>query len=192
MSVMHSRVIVLNGVGSVGKSSTAKALQKLAIEPLLHVQGDAFLDMIAPRLWGDSDGIVFERLDSDPQPSIEIKIGPVLDRLMDGMRRSVASLARAGNNCIVDDVMLSALDQQSYLEACSGIQLQFVALRAPLDVLEQRERDRGDRVIGLARWQFARVHAGMNYDFEIDTAETQPEEIARAIASALAIPILES
>lgn len=49
---MVPRIIVLNGVGSVGKSSTAKALQRIAKEPFLHVQGDALLDMIAPRLWG--------------------------------------------------------------------------------------------------------------------------------------------
>ena len=189
---MHSRVIVLNGVGSVGKSSTAKALQRLAYEPLLHVQGDAFLDMIAPRLWGDPQGIIFKQLDSAADPAIEIKLGPALERLMEGMRRSVATLARAGSSCIIDDVMLSPSDQQSYFAACAGIQLQFVGLHAPLDVLEQRERERGDRLIGLARWQYPRVHAGMNYDFEIDTSESDPEALARAVASALALPLAES
>jgi chloramphenicol 3-O phosphotransferase len=109
---------------------------------------------------------------------------------MDGMRRSVATLAQAGNSCIVDDVMLSAFDQQAYIESCAGFQTDFVALHAPLDILEQREGDRGDRVIGLARWQFAHVHVGVKYDFEIDTAESEPDEIARAIASALAIPLV--
>ncbi len=32
--VMQSRIIVLNGAGSVGKSSAAKALQKLALDTL--------------------------------------------------------------------------------------------------------------------------------------------------------------
>lgn len=191
MLAMQSRIIVLNGVGSVGKSSAAKALQKLAREPLLHVQGDAFLDMIAPRLWGDPEGIIFEQRDIGVGPQIEIKMGLRLDRLMDGMRRSVATLAKAGNSCIVDDVMLSAQDQRSYTDACAGIQLHFVGLRAPLDVLEQRERDRGDRVVGLARWQYARVHTGINYDFEIDTATRRSDQIAREIASALAISLIE-
>lgn len=186
---MQPRVIVLNGVGSVGKSSTAKALQRLADEPLLHVQGDAFLDMMDPRLWGHRQGITFKQLERDGNPSIEIKMGAALDRLMAGMRGSVAALARTGNNCIVDDVMLSPSDQQSYIDYCKGIRLQFVALHAPLDILEQRERARGDRMIGLARWQYMRVHKGMAYDFEIDTSGDKPEAIARSIASALAVPI---
>jgi chloramphenicol 3-O phosphotransferase len=186
---MQSRVIVLNGVGSVGKSSTAKALQMLSRETFLHVEGDAFLDMMSPRLWGDPAGIIFERTQSDGQPSIKIEMGSALDRLMDGMRRSVAALAKAGNSCIVDDVMLSASDQKAYLDACSGIPIQFVALRAPLEIIEQRERERGDRLIGLARWQFPRVHKDIAYDFEVDTTTGQPKDIARAIASALQVSL---
>ena len=185
----QSRIIVLNGVGSVGKTSTAKALQKLARDTFLHVQGDAFLDMIPMRLWGDPDGIIFEETASDGSPSVEIQIGSELDRLMDGMRRSVAALARAGNNCLVDDVMLSSADQRAYLEQCSGFPIQFVGLLAPLDVIEQRERDRGDRAIGLARWQFPRVHVGIKYDYEINVVGNEPEQIARSVADALGIAL---
>jgi chloramphenicol 3-O phosphotransferase len=41
-----ARIVLLNGVGSVGKSSIAKALQAITSEPFLHVQMDAFLDML--------------------------------------------------------------------------------------------------------------------------------------------------
>ncbi len=185
---MDGRIIVLNGVGSVGKTSAAKALQKLAQQPFLHVQGDAFLDMIAPQMWGDPQGIIFHQFERGGVPLIEIKMGLSLDCLMEGMRSSIAALARAGNNCIVDDVMLSPANQQSYLAACVGIQIQFVALHAPLAILEQRERERGDRLIGLSRWQYERVHGGINYDFEIDTSIDNAETIAQAIASALSVP----
>lgn len=182
-------MIVLNGVGSVGKSSTAKALQRLADQAFLHVQGDAFLDMIPPQTWGKPEGIVFRQFEENGFPSIEIEMGIELTRLMDGMRASVAALAKSGNNCIVDDVMLTPSAQQSYVVECRNIPLQFVALHAPLEILEKRERDRGDRVIGLARWQYERVHRGIEYDFEIDTSASDPETIARSIASALHIPI---
>lgn len=184
---MQPRVIVLNGVGSVGKSSTAKALQKLTYEPFLHVQGDAFLEMIDHRLWGDADGIIFKQFEVDGVRSIEIKMGSAVDRLMNGMRLSVGALASAGNNCIVDDVMLSSTDQQSYRSICANAHLQFVALHAPLQILEQRELERGDRLIGLARWQHERVHQGIEYDFEIDTFGMDVFSVARSIASALAL-----
>lgn len=189
---MSARVIVLNGAGSVGKSSTAKALQRLADESFLHVQGDAFLDMIPPQLWGRPEGIIFRQLEENDYPSIEIEMGLALNRLMEGMRAAVAALANAGSNCIVDDVMLSPSDQQSYVAECSNIPIQFVALHAPLEILEKRERDRGDRVIGLARWQYERVHRGIEYDFEIDTSASDASTIAKLIASALHIPFTDS
>lgn len=52
---------------------------------------------------------------------------------------------------------------------------------APLDVLEAREHARGDRLIGLARCQYGRVHRGMIYDLEIDTAVASALECARKI-----------
>jgi chloramphenicol 3-O phosphotransferase len=107
---------------------------------------------------------------------------------MEGMRASVAALAGAGNNCVVDDVMLSATDQQSYLDACHNVPIDFVAIHAPLDILEERERERGDRLIGLSRWQFSRVHQGIKYDFEIDTANKGPVEVAHEIAFTLNVP----
>ena len=39
-------IIFLNGVGSVGKTSIAKALQQLLNEPYLHVGLDHFIDML--------------------------------------------------------------------------------------------------------------------------------------------------
>jgi chloramphenicol 3-O phosphotransferase len=189
---MSARLIVLNGVGSVGKSSTAKALQRLADQAFLHVQGDAFLDMLPPQAWGRPEGIIFRQFEENGFPSVEIEMGNQLTRLMDGMRASVAALAKAGSNCIVDDVMLSPSAQQSYIAECRNIPVQFVALHAPLEILEKRERDRGDRVIGLARWQYERLHHGIEYDFEIDTSASDPDTIARSIASALHIPITAS
>ncbi len=189
---MTGRVIVLNGVGSAGKTSAAKAFQRIAVDPFLHVSGDAFLEMIAPQMWGNERGIVFRQLEDGRRPSIEIDVGIEIERLMEGMRASVAALAKAGNNCVVDDVMLSATDQQSYLGACHDVPIYFVAIHAPLDILEKRERNRGDRLIGLSRWQFPRVHKGIGYDFEIDTTNKGPEDVAREIAYALNVQVSNS
>lgn len=40
------RIIILNGAGSAGKSSIAKALQAITNEPFLHVAMDDFLDIL--------------------------------------------------------------------------------------------------------------------------------------------------
>ena len=70
---------------------------------------------------------------------------------------------------------------EHYRARLAGHPFYVVAVHAPLDVLEAREKARGDRLIGLARWQFPRVHAGLTYDFEVNTAANPPETCARLI-----------
>ena len=57
-------VIILNGVGSVGKTSTARALQTIAAKPFLHVSMDAFAEMLPERMLGHPDGMIFETVQS--------------------------------------------------------------------------------------------------------------------------------
>ena len=111
---MPAQVIILNGIGSAGKSSAAKELQKITKLPFLHVQGDSFLEMMPPRFFGDTDGIIFKQSTVDGFTSIEIQMGAAIIRLMTGFRHSVAALAAQGSNLIVDDVMLEAADQALY------------------------------------------------------------------------------
>jgi chloramphenicol 3-O phosphotransferase len=184
---MTTKIIMLNGVGSVGKSSTAKALQKITSKPFLHVQGDMFLDMLPVTMMGNPDGIIFESTLENGKPSVIIQMGPIMDRAMRGFRSAVAALAAQGNDLIVDDVMQGGLDQKYYQEQLSTFDVSFVGLFAPLEVLEQRERDRGDRMIGLARWQFERVHNGVVYDLELDTTTATLKESAHKIADAFSL-----
>jgi chloramphenicol 3-O phosphotransferase len=180
-------VIILNGVGSVGKSATARALQAITAAPFLHVAMDAFLDMLPAAMFGHPDGLIFEKIKDQGPPSIIIRTGPVLERAMQGMRRAIAAMAAAGNNLIVDEVMIGLDKAQEYRDLLSDFDVRFVGLFAPLDVLEARERERGDREIGLARWQFDRVHQGVTYDLMIDTATTTPVENARTIRAAFGL-----
>ena len=174
-------VIILNGVGSVGKSSTAKALQAMTTEPFLHVAMDAFVDMLPQGMFGHPDGMTFETTQDDGKPSVLIRTGPVMDRAMKGMRHAISAMAAQGNNLVVDDVMMGRGEELEYRRLLSRFNVHLVGLLAPLDVLEARERQRGDRVIGLARWQFDRVHRDRDYDLEIDTTTSLPREIAERI-----------
>jgi chloramphenicol 3-O phosphotransferase len=96
-------------------------------------------------------------------------------------------MAGAGNNLIVDEVIFGNVTTEhgnvlsEYRMLLAPFQLYFVGVHAPLDILEDRERRRGDRLIGLARWQHGRVHKGMVYDLEIDTELATAAESARTI-----------
>ncbi|MEZ5830532.1 MAG: chloramphenicol phosphotransferase [Dongiaceae bacterium] len=175
-----STIILLNGVGSAGKSSIAKALQAITVEPFLHVEMDAFFAMMPERYWDHPDGVRFEQIQQDGKPAIVIRSGPVAERTFRGMRHAVAAMAGQGNNLIVDDVMLEN-EMAEYASLLAGFTLHVVGLFAPLELLEARERERGDRQIGLARWQYDRVHQGKRYDLEIDTATMPPPECANLI-----------
>ncbi|WP_119304895.1 chloramphenicol phosphotransferase CPT family protein [Dongia deserti] len=175
-----STVILFNGVGSVGKSSIAKALQTIATEPFLHVEMDAFLNMMPERFWDHPDGLTFETVMQDSKPTVAIKSGSVTERTLRGMRHAVAAMARQGNNLIIDDVLLED-EMADYIALLAGFTFHTVGIFAPLDVLEARERERGDRLIGLARWQYDRVHQGKRYDLELDASAATPMQCAEAI-----------
>lgn len=184
----RSCVIVLNGVGSVGKSSTARALQALAARPFLHVAMDAFIQMMPMKLVGHPDGLVFETGEADGGPSVAIRTGPVLARTLAGMRHAVAALADQGNDLIVDEVMLGD-EHLEYRALLARHDVRFVGLFAPLDVLEAREQRRGDRELGLSRWQYGRVHNGVDYDLALDTSQTSPAENAARICEAFGLAV---
>jgi chloramphenicol 3-O phosphotransferase len=185
--MMPAKVVVLNGVGSAGKSSIAKALQQITEAPFLHVEMDAFLAMLPERYQDHPDGLVFEAVTEDGAAAMAVRSGMVVERALKGMRHAVAALAGAGNNLIVDEVLFGDVATEygnavaDYRARLAPYRAWFVGVMAPLDVLEARERQRGDRHHGLARWQFGRVHRGMTYDLEVDSGRQSPADCARSI-----------
>jgi chloramphenicol 3-O phosphotransferase len=179
----RSTVVILNGVGSVGKTSIARALQAISRDALLHVRMDAFLDMLPERLMDDPATFHFVRETLALAPSVRIDVGPAGKRLMSGMRAAVGALADAGNSLVVDEVMLGG-EADEYRRRLSGHALHLVGVHAPLEIIEERERLRGDRMIGLARWQFDKVHRGIAYDLDISTADEPAASCATRIRDA--------
>lgn len=183
---MSATVVLLNGVGSVGKGSVAKALQGLTREPFLHVAMDAFLDMLPERYFDHDEGLRFVQRTLDGEPAVEVTSGAVTERLLAGMRQAVRALADAGNNLVVDEVAERPA-MAEYERLLAPFRLHRVGLMASLDVLEQRERQRGDRMIGLARWQVAHLHRRQVYDLEIDTSALTPLQVAERIKAAFGL-----
>jgi chloramphenicol 3-O phosphotransferase len=180
---MGARVILINGVGSVGKSSTARELQRIAASPFLYVSMDHFIDMVPARLLGSKEGLLFTPGDDGGRPSIAISTGKSFETVMSGMRQAVAALADHGNDLIVDEAFWSG-EEHEYRRLLQNHRLHLVGLFAPLDVIEEREHARGDRPIGLARWQFGRVHGGVEYDLKVDMSAASAAQAAITIRDA--------
>ena len=177
---MTAHIILLNGVGSAGKTSIAQALQTITADPFLHVGIDTFIEMMPPSSFGTPDGLTFAFTEEDGKPSAVITSGPFAQRVFRGKRLALAALADAGNDLILDEVIWDD-ELAEYQTLFARHDLKLVGVFAPLEVLEAREIARGDRAIGLARWQFSRVHAGRTYDLEVDTSKASPLECATLI-----------
>jgi chloramphenicol 3-O phosphotransferase len=155
--------IILNGVSSSGKTSIAKAIQRLSKNPVLHVSLDNFTDMFH---W----------------PAIDEASRGECHRIGVANYHAVLPILASCRFAIVVD---HVFEQHAWFEACCDAlkkrQIYSIGVRCPLDVLEQREKARGDRKIGLSRWQFDRVHEKKTYVYEVDTSKLSPEECATAI-----------
>ena len=148
---------------------------------------DVFASMLPERMFGHPDGMIFETVQNDGSPSVVIKTGPVMERTMRGMRYAIAALASQGSDIVVDDVMMRGAEADEYRVLLTGTNLRFIGLFAPLNVLERRELARGDRQLGLARWQLDRVHRGQKYDLEIETSGSTPMQIAERICGTFSL-----
>ena len=185
-------MIVLNGTSCAGKSTLAVALQDVLTESgecWLVMSQDDFFSKI-PRAFLRY-GTMHVGPFADQGVSLVIvngvltrRVGRVGERLLDAYRAGIAATARAGVNVIVDEVLVDESDWQSWLRHLDGLDVHWVAVRAPLEVVEQRERGRADRFNGTARAEYDQVHRYASYRTEIDTAELDPPAAARAILAA--------
>jgi chloramphenicol 3-O phosphotransferase len=101
------------------------------------------------------------------------------------MRAAIAACARCGNDMLVDDVFIDRSWLDGWRAELAGLDWLLVGVHAPLPVLEERERGRGNRITGEARAQFDEIHRQIDYDVTLDTDSQSPEECARVILEAL-------
>lgn len=135
--------------------------------------------MVPPRGWERDGGAVMTLPQRDR--GLEVEFGPLCQALFAGFHRALASLAAAGNNLIVDDVLIERRWLRDALEALAPYEVCFVGVRCPVDIAQARERARGDRIVGTARGQYDWVHAHGVYDVEVDTSVLPPEACAAQI-----------
>jgi len=131
----------------------------------------------APLWW------VFPERDGDP---VRIAFGESGHRLIRGMHRALAALTLAGNDVIVEHVLLYEEWKRDLFEALKAVSVCLVGIYCPIEVLEERERRRGDAVVGQSLAHYESVHANLAYDIKIDTSAMEPRAAAEAIAKHVA------
>lgn len=187
------QIILLNGTSSVGKSTIAKQLQEILPQPYLHMGIDHFLGA-APwsrlMVYGDStaqtDAEGWFLPFRDGALIGAPRLGPVAYQWLDGMYAAFATLATAGINLIVDDVIYDPQVLRSAVLRLAELPVLFVGLHCPVAEAVRREVARGDRAPGGAAIFHGLVHRHGVYDLQIDTAQASPAECAEQIQLALA------
>lgn len=180
-------IILLNGPSSSGKSTLANMLQEKFQEPFLHIGIDKMIGMMPSSInnWegGESEqGFWWKQsVDPDGHPIFEIQLGPYAKKMSDTYKEVVVALARNGHNVIVDEVAFGNEALIAWREKLKEFRTIYIGVESSLPTLEERERARGDRIIGSARHQYYTVHQNIIYDLSVDTEKESSEACAEKI-----------
>ena len=173
---MAIEVILLNGASSSGKTSLARALQRLLPSHYLTFGIDSLISAMPLQLDGAPEGLMI-------YADGRVEVGPAFLALESAWRRGLAAMARSGIRLVLDEVLLGGGEEQrQWNEALEGLSVLWVGVHCDPDVIAAREAARGDRVVGMAALQVAYVHQGVAYDLEVDTSLASAEACAALIA----------
>lgn len=185
--VMKYQIIYLNGPSSSGKTTLAHALQNEFDQPFLHIGIDRVIGMMPDKLnnWeGEPAPLGFswkQSTDESGHPVNEIQAGPFANKMVQTLINIVLTIAKMGHYVIIDDVSFGKDQVDIWKEALKKYNVLWIGMKAPLNTLEEREKERGNRMHGSARAQYFQVHKNVNYDLEFDTSHESLESIVRTI-----------
>jgi chloramphenicol 3-O phosphotransferase len=166
-----TRVVVLNGGSSSGKSGIVRCLKYLLPDPWISFGIDDLVERLP------SSMVTFG-------PHGEVILGEGFGDVQRAWLVGLAAMARAGARIIIDDVFLGGGASQERIRAhLEGLEVLWVGVHCDPEIAERREIARGDRVIGMAASQAEAVHRGVRYDVEVDTGHTESLDCARTIAA---------
>lgn len=162
-------ILFLNGTSSAGKTSIANALQATLDEPYLYFSADIRKTLLPPFREG-----------------LGWNVEEILTKLRTGYYGCLAAFLQSGNYVITDQ----AIERSEWMIQCAEMLAStrtfLIGVRCPQEVAEERERERGDRMLGLVKEQFQVVHQVGIYDLEVDSSLLTPEACAEKIKTYVA------
>lgn len=184
---IYYQIIYINGPSSSGKSTLAKALQETLDQPFLHIGIDRIIGMMPEKLnnWeGGPAPLGFswkESIDEMGHPIYEIQKGPFAEKIVQTLKEVALTMVRMGHYVIIDDVSFGKCQVDNWKDVLKDYRVLSIGIVAPLEVLEAREKERGNRILGSARAQYFQVHKDVTYDLKFDTSKETIETMIRVI-----------
>ncbi|MBF0206621.1 MAG: hypothetical protein HQK53_07005, partial [Oligoflexia bacterium] len=180
-------IIYFNGPSSAGKTTIIKKLQEVLETPFLHIGIDKLIGMMPAKLndWTgkniSKDGFGWKQVKQDESCYYELFVGPFAEKISSSLKTMVLHLAEEGYSLMVDDVSFGGTEIIKWRDTLRNFNTLFVGVTAPLDILEKREKKRGDRIVGSARGQYFAVHNDAKYDILLDTHSMNIEQCLSSV-----------
>jgi chloramphenicol 3-O phosphotransferase len=187
-------VVILNGVSSSGKST----LQRLISN---HRKKEFWLSFgfdygVAKTVPPYSYSYDFSfsnpnffcqniRCDDINGPCVMLKYGKFGNQVIEGLHRAIKAYAQQGLNLAVDYLAYENHWAQDLEYCLKDIPHLWVKVYGETNKIIEREKNRPNAVIGLARPYMNLIHKGINYELEIDTTKLSTEETLKQLNSAI-------
>lgn len=179
-------IILLNGTSSSGKTTIAKILQEKYEGVLLLYGLDTLVQTAFPEKCDyppyDEQAIKATFREVDGSPHAMLTVMPYMYPVYRAAVEFCRNLSQQGYNLIVDEVLFDAGRVTQYFELMGREKVYFIGIKPGRDIVVQREKDRKDRVLGLAAGLYDAVyHPLFSYDLTLDTGVLTPQEAADTI-----------
>jgi chloramphenicol 3-O phosphotransferase len=155
--LMKSRIIILNGTSSAGKSTLAKGLRP-ALEPqFCYLASDQLADA------------GFRPLQLEARAAGR-------EKFFRGFHQSIAAFAAAGNDLLVEHIVESQSWADELTELLTPFDVFWIGVHAPSEEITRRERLRLDRTTGEGLYHL-KTHSFCKYNLEVDSTQPLHETI---------------
>ncbi len=178
------KIIVLNGTSSSGKTSIIRALQQVMDEPYLEAGFDKYLWMLPAKFLKRPlylDVLDYDRMEFEGEVLQVLRARRIAFQFVSGMHHAAVAMVKAGNNLIIDHLFFEPKWVQECAELFSDQWALLVGVRCPLEIINEREKQRGDRTPGIAPGHYHLIHQLGIYDLEVDTSVLSAMECALKI-----------
>src|SRR6185369_12873321 len=173
------------GCASAGKTTLAKEIQNLSEEKYLYVGIDTLFGSMPKKIVGfnqkSEEGF---RYVIDPKTSklTEMKVSRWAGTVFSCLPKVVKLLADNGLNVIFDECNFHYELVENYKFFFSNHKFFSISVKCDLETMEEREKLRGNRVIGMAKiFHQSAKNFRYPYDLIVDTANNSPFTNAKKV-----------
>jgi chloramphenicol 3-O phosphotransferase len=179
-------IILLNGTSSSGKTTIARIMQEKYDGILLLYGVDTMVQLAFPAKCDfppyNEQAIKMADTGTDGHPNLKLIVSPYMYPVYSSAIHFYKILSEQGYDIIIDELLFDDNRIKPYFEILKGEKVYFIGIKPQKEVVIKREKERGDRMPGLAAGLYDDVYnPEFKYDLLIDSGKMTPEESADSI-----------